>query len=41
MTFMREQGILKRMRGTPMPGSAYLLGIAGNAIIEHGRCRSC
>jgi ABC-2 type transport system permease protein len=32
MTFMREQGILKRMRGTPMPGSAYLLGIAGNAI---------
>jgi ABC-2 type transport system permease protein len=32
MTFMREQGILKRMRGTPMPGGAYLLGIAGNAI---------
>jgi ABC-2 type transport system permease protein len=32
MTFMREQGILKRMRGTPMPSGAYLLGIAGNAI---------
>ncbi|MGB2712389.1 MAG: ABC transporter permease [Conexibacter sp.] len=32
MTFMREQGILKRIRGTPMPGSAYLLGIAGNAV---------
>ncbi len=32
MTFMREQGILKRLRGTPMPGGAYLLGIAGNAI---------
>jgi ABC-2 type transport system permease protein len=32
MTFMREQGILKRIRGTPMPGGAYLLGIAGNAI---------
>lgn len=32
MTFMREQGILKRIRGTPMPGGAYLLGIAGNCI---------
>lgn len=32
MTFMREQGILKRVRGTPMPGGAYLLGIAGNAV---------
>jgi ABC-2 type transport system permease protein len=34
MTFMREQGILKRVRGTPMPGAAYLLGIAGNAIVN-------
>ena len=34
MTFMREQGILKRVRGTPMPGSAYLLGIAGNAVVN-------
>lgn len=34
MTFMREQGILKRMRGTPLPGSAYLLGIAGNAVVN-------
>ena len=32
MTFLREQGVLKRIRGTPMPGSSYLLGIAGNAI---------
>ena len=32
MTFLREQGVLKRMRGTPMPGISYLLGIAGNAI---------
>src|SRR5205085_7901844 len=32
MTFLREQGILKRIRGTPMPGSSYLLGIAGNAV---------
>jgi ABC-2 type transport system permease protein len=32
MTFLREQGVLKRIRGTPMPASSYLLGIAGNAI---------
>jgi ABC-2 type transport system permease protein len=32
MTFLREQGVLKRIRGTPMPGSSYLLGIAGNAV---------
>jgi ABC-2 type transport system permease protein len=32
MTFLREQGVLKRIRGTPMPGISYLLGIAGNAI---------
>lgn len=34
MTFLREQGILKRMHGTPLPGSAYLLGIAGNAVMN-------
>src|SRR4030081_74588 len=32
MTFLREQGVLKRIRGTPMPGGSYLLGIAGNAV---------
>src|SRR5437588_2268661 len=32
MTFLREQGVLKRIHGTPMPGGSYLLGIAGNAI---------
>src|SRR3989440_6969622 len=32
MTFLREEGVLKRIRGTPMPGISYLLGIAGNAI---------
>jgi ABC-2 type transport system permease protein len=32
MTFLREQGVLKRIRGTPMPSLSYLLGIAGNAI---------
>jgi ABC-2 type transport system permease protein len=31
LTFLREQGILKRMRGTPMPSSAYLAALAGNA----------
>jgi ABC-2 type transport system permease protein len=32
MTFLREQGVLKRIRGTPMPSISYLLAIAGNAI---------
>jgi ABC-2 type transport system permease protein len=32
MTFLREQGVLKRIHGTPMPGSSYLLAIAGNAV---------
>jgi ABC-2 type transport system permease protein len=32
MTFLREQGVLKRMRGTPMPSISYLLGIAGNSV---------
>src|SRR5436853_4418432 len=32
MTFLREQGILKRIHGTPLPGSSYLAGIAANAI---------
>jgi ABC-2 type transport system permease protein len=32
MTFLREQGVLKRMRGTPLPSGAYLGGIAANAV---------
>src|SRR5690349_19949945 len=32
MTFLREEGLLKRFRGTPMPAGSYLLGIAGNAV---------
>jgi ABC-2 type transport system permease protein len=32
VTALREQGILKRMRGTPLPTSAYLAGIAGSAV---------
>jgi ABC-2 type transport system permease protein len=34
VVFLREQGILKRMRGTPLPSGAYLAGIAGNAIMN-------
>ena len=32
LVFLREQGILKRMRGTPLPTRAYLGGLAANAI---------
>jgi ABC-2 type transport system permease protein len=32
LTFLRERGILKRLRGTPLTSSAYLAGIAANAI---------
>ena len=31
MTFLREQGVLKRIHGTPLPGNAYLAGVLGNA----------
>ena len=34
MTFRREQGLLKRMRGTPMPTGAYLGGIFGNVALN-------
>jgi len=32
VTTLRERGILKRLRGTPLPTSAYLGGLAGNAV---------
>src|SRR6201982_2272511 len=32
VTFLREQGVLKRMRGTPLPSGSYLAGIAANAV---------
>src|SRR6185312_11943694 len=32
LTTLRERGILKRLRGTPMPTGAYLSGLAGNAV---------
>jgi ABC-2 type transport system permease protein len=32
LTYLRERGILKRMRGTPMPSSAYLAGLGAHAV---------
>ena len=32
ITALRELGILKRVRGTPLPTSAYLAGIGGSAV---------
>lgn len=32
VTFLREQGILKRLRGTPIPVPAYFAGFLGNAV---------
>ncbi len=32
VTFLREQGVLKRMRGTPLPESSYLVGVLANAV---------
>src|SRR6202034_3140482 len=32
LVFLREQGVLKRMRGTPLPSGVYLGGLALNAV---------
>ncbi len=32
ITFLREQGILKRIRGTPLPPLSYFGGLLGNAV---------
>src|SRR5215216_1885936 len=32
LTYLRESGVLKRVHGTPLPTSAYLAGIACNAV---------
>jgi ABC-2 type transport system permease protein len=32
LTTLRERGILKRLRGTPLPPSAYITGLAANAV---------
>jgi ABC-2 type transport system permease protein len=34
LTFLREQGILKRVRGTPVPAAAYFAGLLGNAVVN-------
>jgi ABC-2 type transport system permease protein len=36
LVFLREQGVLKRLRGTPMPTVAYLTGLFGNAVANAG-----
>lgn len=33
VTIARDEGILKRLRGTPLPGWAYLVGRIGHAIL--------
>jgi len=32
ITFLREQGVLKRVRGTPLPTGSYLAAIGANAV---------
>ena len=32
LTSLREQGLLKRLRGTPMPTGSYLAALAGHAV---------
>jgi ABC-2 type transport system permease protein len=32
IVFLRERGVLKRIRGTPLPTSSYLGGVAANAV---------
>ena len=32
LVFLREQGVLKRLRGTPLPSSTYLASLAANAV---------
>src|SRR5205823_4280676 len=33
VTFARDQGLLKRLRGTPLPPVAYILGRMGQAVL--------
>src|SRR5690349_14984122 len=32
LVFLREQGVLKRLRGTPLPAPAYFTALAGHAV---------
>jgi len=34
LTILRDEGILKRIRGTPMPAGAYLAGLVGSAALN-------
>jgi ABC-2 type transport system permease protein len=34
LTVLRDEGVLKRVRGTPMPPGAYLAGLIGSAAVN-------
>ncbi|MGH2782315.1 MAG: ABC transporter permease [Thermoleophilaceae bacterium] len=34
LTFLRDEGILKRIRGTPMPAGVYLAGLMGSVTLN-------
>ncbi|HEV2075205.1 MAG TPA: ABC transporter permease [Thermoleophilaceae bacterium] len=34
VTFLREQGVLKRILGTPLPAPVYLGGLIGSAVVN-------
>jgi ABC-2 type transport system permease protein len=34
LTLLRDEGVLKRIRGTPMPAGAYLTGLIGSATLN-------
>jgi ABC-2 type transport system permease protein len=34
LTFLREEGILKRIRGTPLPTVSYFGGLLGSAVVN-------
>jgi ABC-2 type transport system permease protein len=34
LTYLREEGILKRIRGVPIPTAAYLAGMLGSAVMN-------
>jgi ABC-2 type transport system permease protein len=34
LTLLRDEGVLKRVRGTPMPPGAYLAGLIGSAAVN-------
>ena len=34
LTFLRENGVLKRIRGTPLRSSSYLAAVFGNAVVN-------